>query len=245
MEERVVKIALCDDEQIFRESTAISIERMFKERNIGCSVYTFDNGEKLIADYIDKRFDAIFLDIEMPLMDGYETARKLMAINSGINIVFISNKETMVYSSYEYNPVWFVPKSQMNYLSEAINKVIAKIENQKIEEEYVSFGVEKNKLAVIDVKNTMYIKSESHYIRIYHENGAISESYRNTLDFMEKKLSDYGFIRCHERCLINYRKIYTIKSGNCILFNGEKIPISRSRMEKTKEYYQKYIRSMG
>jgi len=239
-----VKIAICDDEKVFRESTATSIERLFKERNIQCRVYDFENGEKLIAGYSETRFDAVFLDIEMPLMDGFETAKKLMAINPEVNIVFISNKESMVYSSYEYSPVWFVPKSQMYYLPEAINKILAKIENKKLEEDCLSFSVEKNKLAVIDVKNTLYIKSESHYIRIYHENGMVSESYRNTLDFMEKKLSDYGFIRCHERCLVNYRKIYTIKSSNCILFNGEKIPISRSRMEKTKEYYQSYIRSM-
>lgn len=239
-----MKIAICDDDKIFRESIAISIERLFAERNIQCSAHAFESGEKLLAGYRDKRFDAIFLDIEMPLMDGYETARKLMEINHDVNIIFISNKEAMVYSSYEYSPLWFVPKAQMHYLPEAINKIIAKIENQKIEETCISFGVEKNKLAVIDIKNTLYIKSESHYIRIYHENGAVSESYRNTLDFMEKKLSDYGFIRCHERCLVNYRKIYTIKAANCILFNGEKIPISRSRREKTKEYYQSYIRSM-
>jgi len=239
-----VKIAICDDDKIFRESIAISIERLFAERNIQCSAHAFESGEKLLAGYRDKRFDAIFLDIEMPLMDGYETARKLMEINHDVSIIFISNKEAMVYSSYKYNPLWFVPKAQMHYLPEAINKIIAKIENQKIEETCISFGVEKNKLAVIDIKNTLYIKSESHYIRIYHENGAVSESYRNTLDFMEKKLSDYGFIRCHERCLVNYRKIYTIKAANCILFNGEKIPISRSRREKTKEYYQSYIRSM-
>lgn len=239
-----MKIAICDDDKGFRESTAVSIERMFKERNIECSVHTFESGEKLLAGYKDKRFDAVFLDIEMPVLDGFETARKLIIINPEVNIIFISNKEAMVYSSYEYSPLWFVPKSQMFLLSDAINKIIAKIENRKIEESCISFGVEKNKLAVIDVKNTLYIKSESHYIRIYHENGAVSESYRNTLDFMEKKLSDYGFIRCHERCLVNYRKIYTIKAANCILFNGEKIPISRSRMEKTKEYYQSYIRSM-
>ena len=239
-----MKIAICDDDKIFRESIAISIERLFAERNIQCSAHTFESGEKLLAGYRDKRFDAIFLDIEMPLMDGYETARELMEINHDVSIIFISNKEAMVYSSYKYNPLWFVPKAQMHYLPEAINKIIAKIENQKIEETCISFGVEKNKLAVIDIKNTLYIKSESHYIRIYHDNGAVSESYRNTLDFMEKKLSDYGFIRCHERCLVNYRKIYTIKAANCILFNGEKIPISRSRREKTKEYYQSYIRSM-
>lgn len=239
-----MKIAICDDDKVFRESTAISIERLFEERNIECSVHTFENGEKLLVGYKEERFDAVFLDIEMPLLDGFETARKLIAINPEINIVFISNKETMVYSSYEYSPLWFIPKSQMYLLPEAINKIIAKIENQKIEESCISFGIEKNKLAVIDVKNTLYIKSESHYVRIYHENGAVSESYRNTLDFMENRLSDYGFIRCHERCLVNYRKIYTIKAGNCILFNGEKIPISRSRMEKTKESYQSYIRSM-
>ena len=102
------------------------------------------------------------------------------------------------------------------------------------------FCLQETKLSV----DTEHPELPGYQVWYLDENGMVSESYRNTLDFMEKKLSDYGFIRCHERCLVNYRKIYTINSGNCILFSGEKIPISRSRMEKTKEYYQSYIRSM-
>ena len=146
--------------------------------------------------------------------------------------------------SYEYSPIWFVPKSQLDYIDTAVYKILKKIENTELESKNISIVVEKNKAAEIDLKSVLYIKSDAHYLKIYSLKNEPSESYRNNMDNLEKQLSKFYFVRCHERYLVNIRVISSIEKCECVLINGERIPISRSKMANTKSLFQQYLRGI-
>ena len=240
-----MRIAICDDEQIFIDRIYERIIALSKSKNLESNIQTFNNGSQLIETCKKEKFDAVFLDIAMPENDGFDTAKELVKICPDINLVFVSSQESLVFSSYEYSPLWFVPKSQLQLLETAINKIIRKIEAKKAANISPSIKMEKNTVIKLDLKNTAYIKSTAHYLNIYYiDTKDASQSYRNSLDKIEEQLKDCYFVRCHNRYLVNCRNISSIQSNFCILHNEERVPISRNKMAATKSCFQTYLRSM-
>ncbi len=240
-----MRIAICDDEKTFITRVYERITALSKSKNIDSDIQTFNTGTKLIEACKKEKFDAVFLDIAMPENDGFDIAKELVKICPDINLAFVSSQESLVFSSYEYSPLWFVPKSQLQLLETAINKIISKIEAKKAANISPSVKMEKNTIIKLDLKEIAYIKSTAHYLNIYYiDKKDASQSYRNSLDKIEEQLKDCYFVRCHNRYLVNCRNISTIQSNFCILHSEERIPISRNKMAATKSCFQNYLRSM-
>lgn len=239
-----MNIAICDDEQIFIETISSCLLNIANKKNKKCNIYTYHRGESLIEQSKKVNFDAVFLDISMPGINGFETAETLLKTRKSLVIVFVSSKESMVFSSYEYKPFWFVPKSQISMLEIVINKLFNKIESEENENLFIAINIENNKVMEIELKETAYFKTDDHYVQLVMKDKSMSINYRNKLDNIENQLSKHWFVRVHSRYLINCRMISTIEKAECILTNGEKIPISRSKMAHTKEKFQNYLRSI-
>lgn len=240
---KCINVAVCDDEKIFINKISEYIATSARNQNINYSIYTCERGAELIKMCEEKPIDAVFLDIAMPGINGFETAERLLKIRSSLILIFVSSQETMVFSSYEYKPFWFVPKSQLAMLEIVVNKLIKKVENEENDNPIIAINVEENKIVEIDVREIAYFKTDDHYIRMVFKDGKESTSYRYKLDCVEKQLADNWFVRTHNRYLINCRAISLIEKNACILVNGERVPISRTNMISTKETFQRYLRS--
>lgn len=239
-----MKIAICDDERIYIDTVSSYINKISKKCNRECDIFTCQRGDALIALCEKEILDAVFLDISMPGFSGFETAEKLLKIRKNIIIVFVSSKESMVFSSYEYKPFWFVPKSQIAMLEIVINKLFEKFDANCNKDRFVTINVEIHKVIEINLTEAAYFKTDDHYIQLIMKDKSSSTSYRNKLNNIEEQLTKYWFVRVHSRYLVNCRHISEIENNFCKLINGEEIPISRARMAQTKEMFQNYLRSI-
>lgn len=116
--------ALCEDDRTVRDLLARSLQQEFSMIHIDLKVSAFTTGDELLAVLAGgTKFDVYFLDIEMPGTDGIEVCRQ---IHTGIPatsntpdapaapdalVVFISNKEELVFQSFEVQPFRFMRKS--------------------------------------------------------------------------------------------------------------------------------------
>lgn len=237
-----MNIAICDDEQLYIDTITSYLLTVSKTNNKGCNILKCNRGDALIELCQKKKIDAVFLDISMPGINGFETAEKLLKIRDNLVIVFVSSKESMVFNSYEYKPFWFVPKSKISMLEIVINKLIKKIEMDENESRSVTINVENNKVIDLNFREIAYFKTDDHYIQAVMKDKTKSISYRNKLDNIEIQLIKHWFIRIHSRYLVNCRMISTIEKTDCVLINGDRLPISRANMSKTKEKFQDYLR---
>ena len=87
----VIKVAVCDDETYIREKLTSIINEYFTEAQRAAWVADFKTGEGLLKSNI--RFDIIFLDIEMPSMNGIETAKKLRKWDVNSKIIYVTNHD--------------------------------------------------------------------------------------------------------------------------------------------------------
>ena len=99
-----MKIAVCDDQQVFidRLKNLISYEE--------AEIYVFNSGDKLLMS--DINFDIILLDIEMPGTDGLSVAAKLYQRNRKTLLLFITSHREYSTKGYEFRAFRYVLKSE-------------------------------------------------------------------------------------------------------------------------------------
>ncbi|WFR57542.1 LytTR family DNA-binding domain-containing protein [Anaerocolumna sp. AGMB13025] len=233
----VVQIAVCDDEIIFLEDMVNQIATQFRKSGSEININSFMDGTNLLEENSNIPFDVLFLDIEMPGISGIEVAETIRASNPFVIIIFITNRDDLVFHSLRYRPFRFIRKTHLREeLPEAIEAIVKKLrsENQYIT---VSFN---NSSTQIRITEIMYVESYKHDIFLYIQD----EKYRikSNLKIMEKELEGYGFIRVHSGFLVNYRYIFSIDKTKVILNNKEMVPLSRYRSEAVKQKLQLFSR---
>ena len=235
-------IAICDDETEFADELLKMLECEFDARKVRCNFITVASGEELLEECRRNKIDAAFLDIMMPNINGFEIAEKLREIKNNIMIVFVSNKENTVFSSYKYNPIWFVPKSDLRFIGQVVDKILNNMSEREENLSHIQIKMG-NVVDEIDLRKIKYFKTEGHYIS-YYINNSKSDSFRCKLGDVETQLSNLWFVRAHKRYLINLRQVHSIKNGSVIFFDKDAIPISRSQIGIVKERFQDYLRSI-
>ncbi len=238
-----MRIAICDDEPIFMEKLQCELNKLFARHDVDCSFVKINSGEALLDVCSKEKIDAVFLDVAMPGLDGYETADRLRALRENIILVFVSSKHDTVFDSYEYGPVWFVPKNKMKLLRPAVDKIVEKSRRLEEERRFVQLKLG-NKILEIDINEVRYFKNSGHYVSLVGRNGKVSDSFRCKMDDIEKQLDSFWFVRVHNRFLVNLRVSHSISSNFITLYNKEQIPISRSKVSYVKEKFQDYLRSI-
>lgn len=238
-----MNIAICDDELIFVEKLQRKIQKEFARHGEECSFVTATSGKELIKLCKEQKIDVVFLDVVMPEINGFATADEIKKIRESIILVFVSGKNDAVFASYEYNPIWFIPKKQIDLIGRAVDKIIEKKKTHDEENRIIQLKLG-NRIMDIDQKTVLYMKTDGHYVRIIYEDGSVSESFRCKLKEIEPQLESTWFLRVHNRYLVNLSLSNEIKNGCIILRNREQIPISRPKIECTKEKFQDYLRSI-
>ena len=235
-------IAICDDDRIFIETLKETVQKLLNQRRRSCNIETFINGNDLIERSKEAFADAVLLDIDMPVMSGFEAAEKLQRINTDALIVFITSHEDKVYQSWEYQPFWFVRKSHIQDLELVLNKLIVKIDSRNEQEKNIYTLNTEGKPAFIDINEVIYIQAYNHYVLINNKNNEKIQV-RCKISDAEQQLYPLYFIRIQNSVIVNCRFISKIKSRSVILSSGEEISVSRNRLEYVRNEFQRFIRS--
>ena len=231
----LVKLAVCDDDKIMVDHISDKLREYYAE----CEINKYEDGESLLADSRRQLFDALFLDIDMPGLNGMELAEKIRRENKYVKIVFVTNKEEFVYAAYKYQVFRFVRKS---FLEQELLEVMADLlEALKSENEYISIETASGMME-IKIRDIKYIESQLHRSIINTVDNKFEV--RTSISEYEKLLESSGFIRTHKGYLVNFRYIYSVGNTDVNLTDKSKIPLSRNKIKETKTKLQIYTRSI-
>ena len=96
-----MRIALCDDNQDFLQSTANLIRQWAAESGITAELFPFDNGDALLSKITGTHMDIVFLDILMPLQNGIDIGRELRQHDNVVQIIYLTSSPEFALESYE------------------------------------------------------------------------------------------------------------------------------------------------
>lgn len=219
----MINVAIVEDEKKSAELLARYISDYVHSSGEELRVTAFGNAVDFLSNY-RAEFDIVFMDIEMPGMDGMTASRKLRETDPVTVIVFVTNMAQFAVKGYEVGALDYIVKPLSYYdfrlkLQRAVNFV--RSHDDKILNIVKSGGYVR-----VRIRDIMYVEVMGHKVA-YHLNDAVIGEYRS-LSSLEEVLRGSHFIRCNNYCLVNPVHI-TYVHGLTIRVGGEELTISHPK----------------
>ena len=235
-----MKITVCDDEKRIRDTIADCI----KEVKANVEVETYSDAKLVVSPSFES--DIVFLDIQMPGIDGMNAAKLLRSNGKKTVIVFVTALEDYVFNAFDVGAFQYIVKPfDKEKLKAVICKAIEQANEQKFIDKMLSDKDSNEESRNILVKsggaNTKVIISDIEYAEIFDRRIVLHMTSRDTIEYYGK-MSDLesilgkDFFRVHRAYLINlvFVKSYDSKTVNVA---GEEIPVARGKYQELIKAY--------
>ncbi|WP_274475668.1 LytR/AlgR family response regulator transcription factor [Mangrovimonas aestuarii] len=173
------------------------------------------------------KVDLIFLDIEMPVLNGFEL---LDVLNNKPQIIFVTGKTEYAFKAFNYDATDYLHKPiTRERFNVAVEKAIEyhKLKNDFKEAEgehiFVKSNLKKRKVYIKDIK---WIEALGDYVKLVTEDASLVVL--STMKAFEKELPENMFLRIHKSYIVNLDKIDRFNSKNVEVGSFE-IPLSRNK----------------
>lgn len=227
-----MRIAICDDEEIILEIIKEKCRTILNDSNIEYEIILFNNGRKLL--YEAENIDIIFLDINMPDIDGFSVAELLRKEGYEKYIIFLTSKIEYMQRAFKVKVFRYLLKPIDNYqfkeaLSEAIKELLC---------QYKIIIEHKNGLDIVGIKELIYVESLGDNTAIYLTNKYYITN--KSLKYWANQLKNF-FYQTHRSYLVNLSHVKRIEDNSAVLNDNIKIPISYRKSNDFKATMKEYI----
>ena len=230
-----INLAICDDDASVLSIVSGAVCSAFSKHGITALVDVYQRPRDLEIRMKERAYDLIFLDIDMPGMDGITFAKRLRASNYHTDIIFISNREDKVFEALRTNPGGFVRKSR--FLEDVPEFVGLWLKNRPRDEVRRIVIQTRETTHTFSLDTMLYIESNAKVQQIHVVNQKEPIVIRRSMQDLEDGLSKSGFLRIHKGYLVNYKFIRRLEEDTALLTNGERLPLSRRRVQEIRNQY--------
>lgn len=229
-----MRIAICDDQAQCRMQTEVAVRECLKGTDYG--VTAFSSGNDLLQSFKNKPYDLVFLDIEMPEIDGITLARQLRSVSSDVPIIFLTSHLEYALEGYEVRALRYLTKPiNPQKLQEVLTYILRQMQEQRTL--WVKTDLTEKKLMIRDI-----VCMEAQNQNILITAGSDTYTVRYNLSDYETELKDDGFFRVHRGYLVSLQHIKSLGKGEVVMDSGDVLPVSRSKEKPLKEALFEYIR---
>lgn len=222
-----MRIAICDDEQCFLDDFRRIADSLY--RSLDILIDSFSSGSALLKQFRLKAYDLVFLDIEMPEMDGITLAEELRTLSEEVSIVFLTGHIEYAIKGYEVNALRYLTKpADEQKIKDVVDRVLQRLESEK--QLWIKTDEGEIRLRLRDI---LFIESQNQNVII--NTAAESYSVRGNMSDYEARLTPDGFFRIHRGYLAALARIRRIAGKEIVMEDGTVLPVSRSKETKLRE----------
>ena len=240
MKEKTIKTILVDDELLCTEGLKLDLAETCPEIDV---VATFNSSKEAVEAIPSLAPDLVFLDIEMPWMNGFDVIDALQPID--FQVIFVTAYNDFAVKAFRTNANDYIMKPvNRKHLREAIDKVVSNLDRNENSLENIKnlihsiHNKNSKKLSVpnadgydlIPVEDILYCHSVGNYTEIYFSDQKKMVS--RVLKSIEQALDDDRFHRVHASYLVNLEKVKSLHrndGGYLVMENGDRINMSRTK----------------
>ncbi|HXS56234.1 MAG TPA: LytTR family DNA-binding domain-containing protein [Hanamia sp.] len=239
-----MKIIIIDDEPLAR-SIVKEYLKSWPEVELAAECSDGFEGIKAIQQF---QPDLIFLDIQMPKINGFEMLELIETLPA---VIFTTAFDEFAIKAFETNATDYLLKP---FSKERFDKAIQKFrqnDNSRHNEQVIETAASESpaqqnrvvvkdgsKIKIIPVSQIQYLEAADDYVKIITQDGTFLK--KRTMSFFEKSLNAFHFVRVHRSFIVNTQLITRIdpyeKEGHLLLLTtGAKLPVSKAGYAKLKE----------
>lgn len=238
------KVILIDDESLARQLLG-SLLKSYGAFEVVCECADGFEGFKAIQEH---QPDLIFLDVQMPRLNGFEM---LELVDNPPSVIFSTAFDEYAMKAFEANAVDYLlkpvtkerfDKAVQKFLQQAgtANAGVKDIAEQQVYEGYQHRIVVKDNgvIRIIPAEEIQYIEANDDYIKVFTKDSHYLK--KSTLSRIENSFDPARFVRVHRSYMIPVNKLVRIEpyekdSHIALLHTGAKIPVSKSGLDKLKK----------
>ena len=231
----MLDIAVVEDEKVIREYLC----RLIQGHKPESRIEAYAAGADLLAS--GKRFDLVFLDIQMEGMDGIETARKLRKSQEETVLIFVTAMKEYVFEALDLYAFQYLLKPvDETKFAEVLERAVR--EAARKQEKHGLFIKTRN--LTLDQADILYIESRGKKVEIHTAGEKENIEIYGTMEELEGQLGK-GFYRCHRAYIVNMDYITEYASDSISLTEGNKVYLAKKKYGEFVKAYMWHLQSGG
>jgi DNA-binding LytR/AlgR family response regulator len=230
----MLKVVLVDDEKLALDELSFILSKNSEIEIIG----KFENPLAALEFIKKSEPEIVFLDIEMPEIDGFTLAKEIRELDFQVNIVFATVFDKYAVRAFDMNAIDYVLKPfSEKRLELTMDKINGKYNKNKLLKERSNEGMIKIPLwkeeciYLVHPQDILYCTVLNKEVFVFTKESTFTT--HDTLNQLGNKLIDHNFFRSHKSYLVNLDRIYKIipwfNSTFVLHIEGlkEEVPVSR------------------
>lgn len=233
-------VAVCDDEKSSRDYQKMLICQWAEKIGITVTVDLYTSAENFIFEAEDKiEYDLLMLDIQMGKMNGVELARLLRKRGFAGSLVFLTGVRDYAIEGYEVGAVRYLlkPLKESDFYN-VLDLIYSDFARRGTEVFVFQQGGEVQK---IPFEKIIYIEARGHYLHLCCEDS--EKEWKGTFGAVEEEFEKHSFFCLRRGMLVNLAHVEKCSRTECLLSNGESIPVARNKYAELNEAFIGYYRN--
>lgn len=229
-----MKILICDDEQTYLNTLRIHVEEYMQNRHILYTITALLDAAQLPKE---EAFDLVFLDVQMPNIDGITLAKQLRKRNPKLALFFVTNYDEYQDDAMDLQAFRFFEKPfNVNRLYAGLDKAMEYIDGSYVDI-YLSENAAQQRVIADDI---IYVTREGRKVSVVT---TIRELYvAEKFDDLWAKLPQSFFYPVHKSFFVNLHYVDRYTYTELLLTNGTRIPIAPRKQSAFHKFWFEYLR---
>ena len=233
----MIRVALVEDSPQDRRLLREHLDRYAGQSGEEIRVEEFSDGLAFL-ERLKGNFDVIFMDVEMPHLNGIDAARRLRESDESVSLIFVTNMAQYAICGYEVNAIDYMlkPVRYANF-ADKMSKAVDRI--RRIRDRQRLLMHTRDDMVTILAEDVNYAERDGNYIVFHTDKGDFRE--RGAVSDLFKRLEGLGFARCTAGCLVNLSRVSKVEKDTVVVRG---IPLPLARPQK-KEFRQRFLAFWG
>lgn len=229
----MLQVAVCDDDNTLLRKMKEYIESC---PDVECQVSLFSDGQELLK--AAEHFSVIFLDIDMPGLNGMDTARRFRKFDKQAKLIFLTSYSEYLGCAFGVHAFSYLLKpARRDVIWKQLKEASDYLEPQQ-DPVLLEFAASEGILR-LDAREIFYFEYWNREILItasggvYHMKGKITQ--------LSKRLEDLGFSMPHKSFIVNLFHVKSVKGYEIHMVNGDSIPLSQKKSTQFRQELHDYL----
>lgn len=231
MSERGLDVLVVDDEG----PALADLARQLRSLSETAEVQTAPDGQEALRTLAERPFDAVFLDVRMPGIDGLELARVLKRFEAPPAVVFVSAYETGAVGAFELKALDYLMKPvSRRRLAEALNRVReSRGAVAPRSDDVVPLPTLRGGTRLVPRESILFLQADGDYVRVICDEERFLM--RGRVSDLARRWRPHGFVQVHRGYVANLRRAVEVRprlNGTAMLAfpDGREIPVARRKV---------------